>query len=51
MPVEPLAFPLKPPPFVIRDAQADKFTQDSLYDYDPKFVKKVQRKIKQFLIK
>jgi hypothetical protein len=49
MAVEPIAFPLKHPPFVIRDAQADDFTQSSLYDYDPKFVKKVQRKLKQLL--
>jgi hypothetical protein len=49
MSVEPIAFPLKHPPFVIRDAQADDFTQNSLYDYDPKFVKKVQRKLKQLL--
>ncbi|MCC3410816.1 MAG: glycosyltransferase family 2 protein [Microcoleus sp. PH2017_29_MFU_D_A] len=49
MSVEPIAFPLKHPPFVIRDAQADRFTQESLYDYDPKLVKKVQRKIKGLL--
>lgn len=49
MPVEPIAFPLKHPPFVIRDAQADRFTQSSLYDYNPKLVKKVHRKLKQIL--
>lgn len=49
MSVEPMVFPLKHPTFVIRDAQADNFTQNTLYDYDPKLVKKVQRKLKQLL--
>jgi hypothetical protein len=49
MPLEAITFPMKHPPFVIRDEQADNFTQNSLYDYDPKFVKKVQRKLKKLL--
>ncbi|MGL5062902.1 MAG: glycosyltransferase family 2 protein [Microcoleus sp.] len=49
MSVGEMVFPLKHPPFVIRDEQADRFTQNTLYDYDPKLVKKVQRKLKQLL--
>jgi hypothetical protein len=49
MPVEAITFPMKHPAFAIRDVQADNFTENTLYDYDPKFVKKVQRKIQQFL--
>ncbi|MEG4943299.1 glycosyltransferase family 2 protein [Microcoleus sp. F4-D5] len=51
MPAEALTFPLKHPPFVIRDAQADNFTQNTLYDYDPPLLKKVQKKIHKLLKK
>ena len=49
MPTESLQFPLKHPAFVIRDTQADNFTQNTLYDYDPPLVRKVQRKLNQLL--
>ncbi len=49
MPVEAIAFPMKHPPFAIRDTQADKFTQNTLYDYDPPLVRKVQKKVNKFL--
>ncbi|MBE9185128.1 glycosyltransferase family 2 protein [Microcoleus sp. LEGE 07076] len=51
MPAEALTFPLKHPPFVIRDAQADNFTQNTLYDYDPPLLKKVQKKVHKLLKK
>jgi hypothetical protein len=35
MPTEALEIPLKHPPFVIRDAQADAFTQKTLFKEDP----------------
>jgi hypothetical protein len=51
MPAEALTFPLKHPPFAIRDTQADNFTQNTLYDYDPPLLKKVQKKIHKLLKK
>ena len=48
---ESIAFPMKHPPFVIRDAQADNFTQNTLYDYDPPLLKKVQKKVHRLLKK
>ena len=48
---ETLTFPLKHPPFAIRDTQADNFTQNTLYDYDPPLLKKVQNKIQKLLKK
>ena len=47
--VEAMSFPLKHPPFVIRNLEADKFTQRTLFDYDPNFFKKVQNKLKKIL--
>lgn len=49
MAAESLTFPLKHPPFAIRDSQADNFTQNTLYDYDPPLLKKVQRKVHKVL--
>ena len=51
MPVEAITFPMKHPPFAIRDTQADNFTQNTLYDYDPPLLKKVQNKIHKLLKK
>ena len=51
MPVEAITFPMKHPPFAIRDTQADNFTQNTLYDYDPPLLKKVQNKIQKLLKK
>jgi len=51
MPAEALTFPLKHPPFAIRDTQADNFTQNTLYDYDPPLLKKMQKKIHKLLKK
>jgi len=51
MPVEAITFPMKHPPFAIRDTQADNFTQNTLYDYDPPLLKKVQNKIHRVLKK
>jgi hypothetical protein len=44
MPAEALTFPMKHPPFAIRDTQADNFTQNTLYDYDPPLLKKGAKK-------
>src|SRR6476620_2952554 len=49
MPVEAITFPMKHPPFVIRDTQADNFTQNTLYDYDPPLLKKVKKKVNNLL--
>jgi hypothetical protein len=51
MPVEAITFPMKHPPFTIRDTQADNFTENTLYDYDPPLLKKVQKKISKILKK
>jgi hypothetical protein len=49
MPVEAITFPMKHPPFAIRDTQADNFTQNTLYDYDPPLLKKVKKKVDKLL--
>ncbi|MDP8933566.1 MAG: glycosyltransferase family 2 protein, partial [Cyanobacteriota bacterium] len=49
MPVEAIDFPLKHPPFVVRDLQADEFTENTLYDYNPVLSKKIKRRLKQIL--
>jgi hypothetical protein len=49
MATEAMNFPLKHPPFVIRDLEADKFTQRTLFDYDPNILKKVHKKMKKLL--
>lgn len=45
IPLGQVTFPLKHPPFVIRDAKADDFTQRALFDYQPNLLKRVVRKI------
>lgn len=47
MPTTAMDFPLKHPPFILRDLEADKFTQKTLFDYDPNIFKKVRNKIKK----
>ena len=49
MATEAMMLPLKHPPFVVRDLQADKFTQRTLFDYDPNLFKRATRKIKKIL--
>lgn len=45
MPTEAIRFPLKPPPLIIRDAQADNFTQNTLYDNGGR-IKRLKAKIR-----
>ena len=45
---EAIEFPLKHPPFIIRDAQADNFTQNTLYNYRG-FFKRINAKIDKIL--
>ncbi|MBW4651339.1 MAG: glycosyltransferase family 2 protein [Kastovskya adunca ATA6-11-RM4] len=47
--VEAMDFPLKHPKFVIRDRQADNFTENTYYDYQPRLLKKVTRKLQKVL--
>lgn len=47
MPIEAMNFPLKHPPFILRDLEADKLTQRTLFDYDPNIFKKVKNKLKK----
>lgn len=44
-PSETLKFPLKHPHFLVRDDWADDITQNLLYDYHPKLLKKINRKL------
>ncbi|SRR5579883_1065705 len=50
MPVEEINFPLKHPPFVIHDVQADNFTQNSLFQISllGKFKGKINRTLEKF---
>ena len=45
MKVNSIEFPLKHPPFIIPDLSADKFTQDTLFDYHPNLIKRVRKKL------
>jgi len=45
MKIEPIEFPLKHPPFMIRDSLADQFAQDTLYDYAPSLCQRIYRKL------
>jgi len=47
MVVEALDFPLSHPPFIIRDAQADRYTESTIYNYHPVLWKRVWRKLKK----
>jgi len=47
LPVEPMTFPLKHPPSVIRNVAADEFTQNTLFDYDPNLFKRIKRKLRK----
>lgn len=42
-------FPLTHPSLMVRDVQADKFTQDTLYDYAPPLGKRIYRKLKKLI--
>jgi hypothetical protein len=44
MPTEKMDFPLKHPPFMIKDTKSDQFTQDNLYN--PSLINRIKRKIK-----
>jgi hypothetical protein len=47
-----MQFPLKHPPFLIRDAKADSFTQNTLFNYGDlkhQIKKKIQTRLKQIL--
>jgi hypothetical protein len=48
IPTEAIEFPLQHPPFVFRNAQADKFAQKTIYNY-LSFLKKAQARIEKFL--
>lgn len=49
IPAEAVSFPLKHPLFVIRNLEADDFTEDNLFDYNPRLLKRVTRKMKNLL--
>lgn len=49
MSTDPMSFPIKHPPFIIRNLEADKFTQRTLFNYDPPLLERVQGKLKKLL--
>lgn len=49
--VEPMIFPLKHPPCMIRNVAADEFTQNTLFDYDPNLFKRIKRKLRKISLK
>ncbi len=52
LPVEEMCFPLQHPPFIIRDADADNFTQDNNFNTPPlmkRLSKKAQRVVSQLV--
>lgn len=49
IPAEAVSFPLKHPLFVIQNLEADDFTENSLFDYNPPLIRRVTRKMKNLL--
>jgi hypothetical protein len=47
--IEVMDFPLKHPPFIVRNVQADRFTEYTLYDYQPNLLKRVNQRLKKVL--
>ena len=50
IPAEAVSFPLRHPKLVVRNCQADDFTQNTLFDYAPSLFKRVKRRIKKILL-
>ena len=46
-PTQAMEFPLKHPPFIVRDAQADQFTQRTQFDID--LISRLRSKAKKVL--
>jgi len=44
-----MQFPLKHPPCVVRNQEADAFTENTLFDYNPSIIKRVKRKVRKVL--
>lgn len=49
MGVEAMKFPISHPPFVVRDLEADKMIQRTLFDYNPYLLKRVTNKLRKLL--
>jgi hypothetical protein len=49
IPVEAISFPLKHPPFIIRNRQADDFTENNLFDYHPRLIKRIKKRVKKIV--
>ena len=49
MPVQAMTFPLKHPPCMLRSFQADRFTQNTYYDYKPSLFRRIKRRINKIL--
>ncbi|NQE37119.1 hypothetical protein [Microcoleus asticus] len=49
MPLEAITFPMKHPPFAIRDTHTDKFAPKKIFDYDPPLLRKVPKKVNKLL--
>lgn len=49
MAVEAISFPLKHPPIVVQNREADDFTEKTVYDYNPTLAKRIQNKLKRML--
>lgn len=46
---EPIAFPLKHPPYMVRHVEADVYTENTYFDYYPSFWKRGSRKVRKLL--
>lgn len=49
MPVEAIDFPIQHPPFIVRNLQADRFTENTLFDYHPPLWRKIKYKFQELL--
>ncbi|MCU0353116.1 MAG: nucleotide-diphospho-sugar transferase [Cytophagales bacterium] len=49
-PTVAMEFPLRHPPYVVRNFEADAFTENTLFDYHPSIAKRLRRKIRKTLL-
>lgn len=49
MPTQAMEFPLKHPPYMVRNKAADDFTENTIFDYHPSLLRKVKRKVQKVI--
>ena len=50
LPTAEMQFPLRHPPYVVRNFAADQFTENTLFDYQPSLGKRIRRKLRKTIL-